>query len=284
MKMTSTFDPHDTNSWYFGPLLRQEAQDILQREREGGVFLVRDSTSIAGDFVLCVKEDNKVSHYIINKITNLDNQVEYKIGERTFTDLPSLLEFYKLHYLDTTPLIRPVIRPVEKVIGKYDFDGDNPEDLPFRRNEILIIINKDEENWWTAKNSVGKIGSIPVPYVQQFVEGMSPTSFQSSTSNQRPPIRDLSRGEAPSRNPVQPVQPVPLQLPALYRVIQARVPCAYDNTALKLEVGDIIKVTKANFSGKWEGELNGKTGHFPFTHVEPVESSANTNGNGASPT
>lgn len=49
---------------------------------------------------------------------------------------------------------------------------------------------------------------------------------------------------------------------------QARVPNAYDKTALKLEIGDIITVTKTNINGQWEGELNGKTGYFPFTHVE----------------
>jgi len=44
---------------------------------------------------------------------------------------------------------------------------------------------------------------------------------------------------------------------------------------LKLEIGDIIKVTKTNINGQWEGELNGKTGHFPFTHVEFVDSEMN---------
>ena len=47
----------------------------------------------------------------------------YRIGDQIFTDLPSLLNFYKLHYLDTTPLIRPAPKRVEKVVGKYDFDG-----------------------------------------------------------------------------------------------------------------------------------------------------------------
>lgn len=36
-------------------------------------------------------------------------------------------------------------------------------------------------------------------------------------------------------------------------------------------MGDIIKVTKMNINGQWEGELKGKTGHFPFTHVEFIE-------------
>ena len=40
-----------------------------------------------------------------------------------FPDLPSRLNFYKLHYLDTTPLIRPVAKRCEKVIAKYDFEG-----------------------------------------------------------------------------------------------------------------------------------------------------------------
>ena len=31
--------------------------------------------------------------------------------------------FFQLHYLDTTPLIRPAPKRTEKVIGKYDFEG-----------------------------------------------------------------------------------------------------------------------------------------------------------------
>ncbi|KAG0712635.1 Adapter molecule Crk [Chionoecetes opilio] len=62
------------------------------------------------------------------------------------------------------------------------------------------------------------------------------------------------------------------KLPAYARVKQARVPNAYDKTALRLEVGDVIKVTKMNINGQWEGELNGKVGHFPFTHVEFIDS------------
>ena len=102
---------------------RQDATDLLMAEREGGVSLVRDSATIEGDYVLCVKEDNKVSHYIINKIQQGD-QTRYKIGDQMFTDLPALLNFYKVHYLDTTPLIRPAPKRVEKVLAKYDFEGN----------------------------------------------------------------------------------------------------------------------------------------------------------------
>jgi len=30
----------------------------------------------------------------------------------------------------------------------------------------LYIISKDEDQWWTARNSVGLTGQIPVPYVE----------------------------------------------------------------------------------------------------------------------
>ena len=40
-----------------------------------------------------------------------------------FTDLPALLNFYKVHYLDTTPLIRPAVKKTESVRAKFDFEG-----------------------------------------------------------------------------------------------------------------------------------------------------------------
>jgi len=30
-----------------------------------------------------------------------------------------------------------------------------------------LVVSKDEEQWWTAKNSFGQSGSIPVPYLDQ---------------------------------------------------------------------------------------------------------------------
>jgi len=164
-----SFDVSDQNSWYFGSISRQEATDVLMSERDIGVFLVRDSRSIIGDFVLCVKEDSKVSNYIINKIHQND-QVFFRIGDQSFETLPKLLTFYTLHYLDTTPLKRPAVKYFEKVIGKYDFTSIDQDDLPFKRGEILTIVKKDEDQWWTAKNSIGRIGQIPVPYVQKLEE------------------------------------------------------------------------------------------------------------------
>ena len=101
-----------------------------------------------------------------------------------YPHLPSLLNFYKQHYLDTTPLIRPAVKRTEKILAKYDFSGNvslknkthklsakpqDPDDLPFKKGDILMVVSKDEEQWWTARNCLGQTGSIPVPYIEKVI-------------------------------------------------------------------------------------------------------------------
>lgn len=63
------------------------------------------------------------------------------------------------------------------------------------------------------------------------------------------------------------------KLPTFAKVIQSRIPNAYDKTALTLKEGEIIRVTKVDISGCWEGEISGRKGHFPFNHVKFIEDS-----------
>lgn len=63
--MAGQFDAEDQASWYWGRLSRAEAVALLQGQRHG-TFLVRDSGTIPGDFVLSVSESSRVSHYIVN--------------------------------------------------------------------------------------------------------------------------------------------------------------------------------------------------------------------------
>ena len=34
-----------------------------------------------------------------------------------------------------------------------------------------------------------------------------------------------------------------------------------------VQKGELVKVLKTNINGQWEGEVNGRHGYFPFTHV-----------------
>ncbi|GBP31087.1 Adapter molecule Crk [Eumeta japonica] len=284
----------ENSLWYFGGMSRAEATRLLLNETESGVFLVRDSNTIHGDYVLCVRsaideatcrgtterEDGRVSHYIINRIVSADGTTRYRIGDQLFADMPALLAFYRLHYLDTTPLVRPLPQKpktpaqpqqhqvLELVIAKFDFDGSDADDLPFRRGERLMVINRDEEQWWTARNAHGRTGSIPVPYVHRILDPSGapypPAEALAQLSNGPPSPPPGAHAHAPKSS-------MQRQLPALARVRQTRVPNAYDKTALKLQEGDILTVTKMNINGQWEGELNGKVGHFPFTYVEFID-------------
>uniref|UniRef100_UPI00358EE108 crk-like protein n=1 Tax=Myxine glutinosa TaxID=7769 RepID=UPI00358EE108 len=173
--MAALFDSTDFRSWYAGRLSRREAQARLQGLREG-TFLVRDSVTCPGDYVLSVSENGRVSHYIVNRLP-----ASYRIGDKDFRDLPSMLDFYKVHYLDTTTLVEPAGVQgaaqgaagsgvqAEYVRALYDFVGSDPEDLSFRRGELLLVLDRPEEQWWTARNRDGRAGMIPVPYVERWV-------------------------------------------------------------------------------------------------------------------
>ncbi|XP_078536302.1 adapter molecule crk isoform X1 [Lissotriton helveticus] len=279
--MSGHFDAEDRDAWYWGRQTRVEAVALLQGQRHG-TFLVRDSATIPGDYVLSVSENSRVSHYIINRGSS--NPPRFRIGDQEFESLPALLEFYKIHYLDTTTLIEPVTKSVqsgvtlrqeeaEYVRALFDFTGNDDEDLPFKKGDILKIRDKPEEQWWNAEDNDGKRGMIPVPYVEKYrpVSTSVPSLIGGNQENSHlQPLGGTEPGPyaQPSIN-----TPLPnLQNGPIYaRVIQKRVPNAYDKTALALEVGDLVKVTKINVSGQWEGECNNKCGHFPFTHVRLLD-------------
>lgn len=46
----------------------------------------------------------------------------------------------------------------------------------------MFIVNKDEEQWWTARNSLGQTGQIPVPYVELLDENSRTGSSFSNPS------------------------------------------------------------------------------------------------------
>ena len=51
--------------WFHGPLSGKEAERILMDKGKNGSFLVRESQSKPGDFVLSVRTDDKVTHVMI---------------------------------------------------------------------------------------------------------------------------------------------------------------------------------------------------------------------------
>ena len=41
------------------------------------------------------------------------------------------------------------------------------EDLSFKKGDILVVVEQNEEHWWTAVDEQGNKGLIPEPYVKK---------------------------------------------------------------------------------------------------------------------
>lgn len=276
-------------SWYHGEIGRSSSENILMSKKPG-LFLVRDSSTCKGGYVLSVSENKKVSHYIITHQSG-----KYQIGDQTFDDLPEVVEFYKKHFLDTTTLVEAaarlnepapeeaaaaVVPPAAELIrvkAKYNFPGNDAEDLPFKKNDILTILTKEEDQWWMARDSMGKEGMIPANYVESLpVRG----SFQGNSGTPTRPRNSIQSAQGgyttPNQQSVAPTVPTTagVTVPAIAEAVQDRTPSIYDPAELKFQKGDRILVISMKDNGSWEGQLkNGKKGIFPFRYVKIISSS-----------
>jgi hypothetical protein len=105
--------------------------------------------------VLSTSELGRVSHYKIER----RGPGVYVIGTETFTSLPNLIEFYKRNLLDDTTLSVPLPMDRQWEGGKlvetficeaktlYNFNARDPEDLSFRKGDMLNILEKHEPEW-----------------------------------------------------------------------------------------------------------------------------------------
>uniref|UniRef100_A0A182J4E7 Tyrosine-protein kinase n=1 Tax=Anopheles atroparvus TaxID=41427 RepID=A0A182J4E7_ANOAO len=79
--------------WFHGKISREEAEDILRREGGDGVFLVRESSSSEGDYVLSVLFKGEVVHYAIRRH---GDDAFFSIHDHTpIHGLDSLIEHYQ---------------------------------------------------------------------------------------------------------------------------------------------------------------------------------------------
>lgn len=80
-----------TERWFHGHLSGREAEKLILEKGKNGSFLVRESQSKPGDYVLSVRTDDKVTHVMIRCVEN-----KYDVGGgRKFDTLSELVEHYR---------------------------------------------------------------------------------------------------------------------------------------------------------------------------------------------
>ncbi|XP_069692133.1 tyrosine-protein phosphatase non-receptor type 11 isoform X3 [Periplaneta americana] len=80
-----------TERWFHGHLSGKEAEKLILEKGKNGSFLVRESQSKPGDYVLSVRTDDRVTHVMIRC---QDNCYDVGGGEQ-FDSLSELIEHYK---------------------------------------------------------------------------------------------------------------------------------------------------------------------------------------------
>ncbi|XGW35799.1 hypothetical protein V3C99_019187 [Haemonchus contortus] len=79
--------------WYGGMLTRIKSEQIL---REDGEFLVRDSISMPGEYVLTAMWNGRALHFQINTVIE-NGKKEFHLEEESFASVPALVNFYRSH-------------------------------------------------------------------------------------------------------------------------------------------------------------------------------------------
>ncbi|XP_028411358.1 tyrosine-protein kinase CSK-like [Dendronephthya gigantea] len=93
--------------WFHGRIDRLQAENLLLKKPEDGLFLVRESTNYPGDFALCVCYLRKVEHY---RVMYQDDKLTVD-EDSSFTNLTQLVN----HYLEGADgLICRLNRPLKK--------------------------------------------------------------------------------------------------------------------------------------------------------------------------
>ncbi|KAH0615562.1 hypothetical protein JD844_005003 [Phrynosoma platyrhinos] len=84
-----------SHAWYHGRIPREVSESLVQRN---GDFLIRDSLTSLGDYVLTCRWRNEALHFKINKVMVKSSEgrthIQYLFEQESFDNVPALVRFY----------------------------------------------------------------------------------------------------------------------------------------------------------------------------------------------
>ncbi|XP_035036932.1 growth factor receptor-bound protein 2b isoform X1 [Hippoglossus stenolepis] len=162
--------------WFFGKIPRAKAEEMLNKQRHDGAFLIRESESAPGDFSLSVKFGNDVQHFKVLR----DGAGKYFLWVVKFNSLNELVDYHRstsvsrnqqIFLRDIEQVPQPLLSPLSSssqhptyVQALFDFDPQEEGELGFRRGDFIQVLDNSDPNWWKG-GCHGQTGMFPRNYV-----------------------------------------------------------------------------------------------------------------------
>ncbi|XP_052099193.1 ras GTPase-activating protein 1-like [Mytilus californianus] len=166
------------NRWYHGCLGRQKAEERLRTAGEVGCYLVRESESNKGSYVLSYLGKNGMTHFKISAYCG-----DYYIGGRRFDSLSLLIGYYtSVSYLLKEEQLKSPVEPPEpvddkrKVVAIYPFSKmPETDELSFDKGDVFTVLNEMGNSWlWVKSQTTGEHGQIHGALVEDLNGNIDP--------------------------------------------------------------------------------------------------------------
>ncbi|XP_056269993.1 breast cancer anti-estrogen resistance protein 3 [Pseudoliparis swirei] len=150
-----------SHAWYHGAIPRQVAENSVQRD---GDFLIRDSLSSPGSYVLTCQWRNAAQHFKINKTVVMLNEaysrVEYRLEREGFDNVPALIRYYVGNRKSVSEVVgaiifQPINRglPLRCVEEKYGLPSHHREALAMQERCSRKRLSLNITNGHTQDNA-----------------------------------------------------------------------------------------------------------------------------------
>uniref|UniRef100_A0A673ZGG3 BCAR3 adaptor protein, NSP family member n=1 Tax=Salmo trutta TaxID=8032 RepID=A0A673ZGG3_SALTR len=156
-----------SHAWYHGAIPRQVAENLIQRD---GDFLIRDSLSSPGNYVLTCQWKNSPQHFKINKkvvaMNEAYSRVQYLFEKEGFDSVPALVRYYVGNRKPVTEAVGAIIfQPINRALPlrcleeKYGVACVRVEagpTLPERKSQTSKRLSLNIMNGHTQDHSLGR--------------------------------------------------------------------------------------------------------------------------------
>uniref|UniRef100_A0A7N6AFP4 BCAR3 adaptor protein, NSP family member n=1 Tax=Anabas testudineus TaxID=64144 RepID=A0A7N6AFP4_ANATE len=211
-----------SHAWYHGAIPRQVAENLVQRD---GDFLIRDSLSIPGSYVLTCQWRNASQHFKINKKVVMLNEaysrVEYRLEREGFDSVPALIRYYVGNRKPVSQVVGAIIfQPINRGLPlrcleeKYGLSSSHRETLMVqeRRSQKRLSLNitngHTHDNTPNVQLRLDRCGSQPAS-LNQVQERRRPLKAHQSESflplGSKPQSQQAPDSLLPNSNPKSPV-------------------------------------------------------------------------------